>query len=118
MDLSHQSITGQQFELNRRGYDPEAVDRHLAQIATAAAESEARLQELEATIPSLEAKVRDADESEEALRLTLKAAAHAKEELLAGAREQASITQREADEAAAKLVGDAKERAAALTIET
>ena len=48
---------------------------------------------------SLQAKVQDADESEEALRLTLKAAAHAKEELLANATEQAKIME---DEAAAR----------------
>ncbi len=117
MDLSHQSITGQQFELNRRGYDPDSVDAHLAQIAAAVAEREAQMAELQRTVTSLEAKVQDADESEEALRLTLKAAAHAKEELLAGAREQAEQTQREADEKAARLVSEAEERAQAITAE-
>ena len=40
MDLSHQSITGRQFELNRRGYDPDIVDAHLAEIAAAVADRE------------------------------------------------------------------------------
>ncbi len=117
MDLSHQSITGRQFELNRRGYDPDAVDAHLGEIASAVAEQESKRSEMERTIAALEAKVQDANESEEALRLTLKAAAHAKEELLAGAREQAETTQREADERAGQVVADAEQRAAAITAE-
>ncbi len=111
MDLSHQSITGQQFELNRRGYDPDAVDAHLAQIAAATAERENRMAEMERTMASLAAKVQDANESEEALRLTLKAAAHAKEELLAGAREQAKATQDEAEKNAERAVREAGEHA-------
>ena len=63
MDLSQQSITGRQFDMNRRGYDPEAVDSHLTEIATAVADRERRIAELEATVTALEAKVQDADES-------------------------------------------------------
>jgi DivIVA domain-containing protein len=118
VDLTHQSITNQQFELNRRGYDPDAVDAHLGQIAAAVAERERHIAELERTVASmqetlneLQAKVQDANESEEALRLTLKAAAHAKEELLAGARNQAETMQREAEERAADLVRQAEANA-------
>jgi len=117
VDLSHQSITGRQFELNRRGYDPDQVDAHLAAIASAVAQRDAELAVLQENLESLEAKVQDANESEEALRLTLKAAAHAKEELLAGARQQAEATQREADEKAASVVAEAEEKARVVTTE-
>ena len=60
--------------------------------------------------------MQDANESEEALRLTLKAAAHAKEELLAGARDQVKIMEDAAAEKAASVVGEAEERANALTV--
>lgn len=107
MDLSQQSITGRQFELNRRGYDPDTVDAHLAEIAGAVAEREREFNELKSTVGSLQAKVQDANESEEALRLTLKAAAHAKEELLAGARDQAKAMQEEAAANAEKVISEA-----------
>jgi cell division septum initiation protein DivIVA len=115
VDLSHQSITGHQFELNRRGYDPDTVDRHLAEIAAAVADRANRLSELEGVVGSLQAKVQDADESQEALRLTLKAAAHAKEELLANAREQAKTMEDEAAARAESLVADAEAKAAEVT---
>jgi cell division septum initiation protein DivIVA len=115
VDLSHQSITGRQFELNRRGYDPDAVNAHLSEIAHAVAEREARIAELESTIDSLQAKVQDANESEEALRLTLKAAAHAKEELLAGARDQAAQMEQEATVKAESIVFEATARANEMT---
>lgn len=115
MDLSHQSITGRDFELNRRGYDPDVIDAHLEEIAAAVAERAARLAELEGVVESLQARVQDADESQEALRLTLKAAAHAKEELLANAREQATTMEDEATARAESLVGDAEARASELT---
>ena len=111
MDLSHQSITGREFELNRRGYDPDTVDSHLSEIATAVGSRESRIAELEAMVTSLQAKVQDADESEEALRLTLKAAAHAKQELLAGAREQAESMEAEAAAKAEIVVIEAEAKA-------
>ena len=124
MDLTHQSITNQQFELNRRGYDPDAVDAHLGQIAAAVTERERHVAELEKSVASLQetvdelqAKVQDANESEEALRLTLKAAAHAKEELLAGAREQAEEMQREAHERAQSLLSESEQKARATEAE-
>ena len=115
MDLSHRSITGRQFELNRRGYDPDAVNAHLSEIAAAVGERERRMAELESTIESLQAKVQDANESEEALRLTLKAAAHAKEELLAGARDQAAQMEQEAAAKAEAAVSEATAKADELT---
>ncbi len=115
MDLSQKSITGREFELNRRGYDPDAVDSHLNEIAAAVAARESRLAELEALVPSLQAKVQDADESEEALRLTLKAAAHAKQELLAGARDQVKTMEAEAAAKAATVVSAGETEAKELT---
>lgn len=115
MDLTKQSITGHRFELNRRGYDPDTVDAHLAEIATAAEERNSRFAELESTVGALQAKVQDANESEEALRLTLKAAAHAKEELLANAREQAKGMEEEAAGKARAMVAEAESKAAELT---
>ena len=115
MDLTHQSITSHNFDLNRRGYDPDAVDTHLSQIATAVAARESRIAELETTVASLEAKVQDANESEEALRLTLKAAAHAKEELLAGARQQAKAMEDEAAAKAEAVLAEASHQASRLT---
>ena len=115
MDLTHQSITGRQFELNRRGYDPDAVNAHLSEIASVVGERERHIAELESTIESLQAKVQDANESEEALRLTLKAAAHAKEELLAGARNQAARMEQEAAAKVEALVSEATARANELT---
>ncbi len=115
MDLSKQSITGPEFDLNRRGYDPDAVDGHLREIAAAVADRESQIAERETLIASLEAKVQDADESEEALRLTLKAAAHAKAELLAGAREQVKTMESEAAAKAATVVNDAEAKASELT---
>ncbi len=124
MDLSHQSITGHQFDLNRRGYDPDAVDEHLREVAAAVAERDAEvadkdrsIAELRQQIAELEAKVQDADESEEALRLTLKAAAHAKEELLAGARDQAAVLEREAAEKAERVLAEAEASAQKVTDE-
>ncbi len=114
MDLSHNSITGREFELNRRGYEPEAVDAHLREIAEAAVEKQARVTELETVVESLQAKVQDADESQEALRLTLKAAAHAKQELLAGAREQAKQMEDAAADKADTVVSQAESRATEL----
>ena len=55
MDLTHQSITGRQFELNRRGYDPDAVNAHLSEIASVVGERERHIAELESTIESLQA---------------------------------------------------------------
>lgn len=115
MDLSQQSITDHQFDLNRRGYDPDAVDAHLGEIAAAVTARENEIAALKRTVSELQAKVRDADESEEALRLTLKAAAHAKEELLSGARERAAEIERDATEQAEQLVADAEENAATIT---
>ena len=115
MDLSQQSITDHQFDLNRRGYDPDAVDAHLGEIAAAVTARENEIAALKRTVSELQAKVRDADESEEALRLTLKAAAHAKEELLSGARERAAEIERDATEQAEHLVADAEENAATIT---
>ena len=115
MDLSHQSITGRRFELNRRGYDPDAVNAHLSEVAAAVGQREGRIAELESLIESLQAKVQDANESEEALRLTLKAAAHAKEELLAGARDQASQMEQEAKAKADSIVSEATTQAHELT---
>ncbi len=124
MDLSQQNITGHQFDLNRRGYDPDAVDEHLREVAAAVTERDAevagkdrQLVELKQQIAELEAKVQDADESEEALRLTLKAAAHAKEELLAAAREQAAVLESEAAEKAERVVAEAQASARAMTDE-
>lgn len=117
MDLSKQSITAHDFELNRRGYDPDAVDARLAEIADAVAEQTRKFNELEATVAGLQAKVRDADESEEALRLTLKAAAHAKEELLSNAREQASTMEAEAATKAEAVVNEADAKAKFLLAE-
>ncbi|MCP4306905.1 MAG: hypothetical protein GY788_18910 [bacterium] len=111
MDLSHNSITGREFELNRRGYDPDTVNSHLKEVADAVAAQTNRMTEMETVIASLQAKVQDANESEEALRLTLKAAAHAKEELLAGARAQAKTMEDEAATKAASLVGEAEAKA-------
>ena len=115
MDLSKQSITGPEFDLNRRGYDPDAVDAHLNAIAAAVADRESQIAEWETLIDSLQAKVQDANESEEALRLTLKAAAHAKAELLAGAREQVKTMESEAAAKAATVVSDAAAKASELT---
>jgi DivIVA domain-containing protein len=115
VDLSQQSITDHQFDLNRRGYDPDAVDAHLGEIAAAVTAKEDEVAALKRTVAELQAKVRDADESEEALRLTLKAAAHAKEELLTGARDQAAAIEREAEEKAGRLIADAEANAAAIT---
>jgi DivIVA domain-containing protein len=115
VDLSPRSITGREFELNRRGYDPDAVDSHLKEIADAVAAQTNRMSEMETVVASLQAKVQDANESEEALRLTLKAAAHAKEELLAGAREQVKTMEGEAASKAATVVGDAEAKAKELT---
>ena len=115
MDLTHESITSHQFDLNRRGYDPDAVDAHLREIAAAVAARESEIAGLRRTITELDAKVQDASESEEALRLTLKAAAHAKEELLAGARQQAATMEEEASTRAQQLVADAEAKAKALT---
>lgn len=104
MDLDATSITSKQFDLNRRGYDPDAVDAHLAEIARAVAEREELLRNLEQKVASLGARVQDAHESEEALRLTLKAAAHAKEELLATARQDAEAMEAEAVRKTEELV--------------
>jgi len=114
VDLSQQSITGHEFDLNRRGYDPDAVDAHLREIAAAVTAREAEVADLRRTITELAAKVQDADESEEALRLTLKAAAHAKEELLAGARETAQTLEREASDRAQHVISEAEARAGAV----
>lgn len=96
MDLDAKSITSKQFDLNRRGYDPDAVDAHLAEVARAVTAREQLVADLEQKVASLDARVQDAHESEEALRLTLKAAAHAKEELLATARHDAEEMEAEA----------------------
>ena len=47
MDLSPKSIIGREFELNRRGYDPDAVDSHLDEIAEAVAAQTKRFAEME-----------------------------------------------------------------------
>ncbi len=124
MDLSQQSITGHQFDLNRRGYDPDSVDAHLREIAAAVsardaefAAKTAEMEELRRNSAELQSKVQDASESEEALRLTLKAAAHAKEELLANAREQAAVMEQEASERAQQMVAEAEALARSLTEE-
>jgi DivIVA domain-containing protein len=124
VDLSQHSITGRQFDLNRRGYDPDAVDAHLREIAAAVsardvedAAKDAEINELRRVGAELESKVQDASESEEALRLTLKAAAHAKVELLANAREQAAVMEQEASERAQRIVAEAEAQAKSLTDE-
>jgi DivIVA domain-containing protein len=122
VDLSQESITGHQFDLNRRGYDPDSVDAHLREIAAAVsvrdaefAAKTAEIEELRRSSAELQSKVQDASESEEALRLTLKAAAHAKEELLANAREQAALMEQEASERAQQMVVEAEAHAKSLT---
>ena len=62
MDLTHESITSHQFDLNRRGYDPDAVDAHLREIAAAVAARESEIAGLRRTITELDAKVQDASE--------------------------------------------------------
>lgn len=114
MDLDAQSITSKQFELNRRGYDPDAVDAHLAEVARAVADRERLVADLEQKVASLDARVQDAHESEEALRLTLKAAAHAKEELLATARHDAEEMEAEAVRKTEDLMNAAKAQTEAM----
>lgn len=124
MDLSQQSITGHQFDLNRRGYDPDSVDAHLREIAAAVsardaevAAKDAEIGELRRVGAELQSKVQDASESEEALRLTLKAAAHAKEELLSNAREHVAVMEQEASERAQQMIAEAEAQARSLTDE-
>ncbi len=81
------------FAVVKRGYDPQAVESHLEELA---AEMDQTLDEAAAQIAALEGSLEQAQSHEEAVHLTILAATQTKQDMLEVAERQAEEIQAEA----------------------
>ena len=89
MDLTAADIRRQRFEQVRRGFDPQEVGVFLERVAGIIAIRDKEIAGNRAEMQRLERALDDARATEEAVRLTMIAAPKAKDEVLAGANEDA-----------------------------
>ena len=90
MQLSPPDIRRKTFQLMRRGFDPQEVGAYLEQLSAHVADLQQRLTQAESTASGMEKELQEAKSAEEAVRLTMMAATQAKEEILAGAHQEAA----------------------------
>jgi len=105
-ELSHEIEFHEKF----RGYDPDEVDAYVDQVRKVAALATGRLEELHHRAEAAEALIAAGrvDSAEETLGRTLLLAQQTADELVAGARADAARITGEADERAAALLADAE----------
>jgi len=101
-----------QFPVVRRGFDPDAVERHLLELRAFIDE---RVTAAESRYTDLELELNEARKREEAVHLTLIAATKTKEELLVNAQRDADETRARSKAQADELLGEAKKEAFRLT---
>lgn len=89
MELTPAEIRRPKFEQIRRGYDPQEVGLFLERVSETVAERDRQVAAARAEIQGLERALEEARGAEEAVRLTMMAATRAKDEILAGANEDA-----------------------------
>ncbi len=97
-----------EFPVVRRGFDPDAVAAHLAQLRR---HIEERVASAESRYSGLETELAEARKREEAVHLTLVAATKTKEELLVNAQRDADEKVSRAKEEAESLLAEAKKEA-------
>jgi len=105
-ELSHEIEFHEKF----RGYDPDEVDAYVDQVRKVAALATGRLEELHHRAEAAEALIAAGrvDSAEETLGRTLLLAQQTADELVAGARANAARITGDADERAAALLADAE----------
>ena len=110
LELTPAEIRRQQFEQVRRGFDPQEVGVFLEKVAAMVSSRDKDLSDKDAEIQRLERALDEAKAAEEAVRLTMVAATKAKDEILAGANQDAGeMLESAKGEAEAALAGARRE---------
>ncbi|MEN8113916.1 MAG: DivIVA domain-containing protein [Actinomycetota bacterium] len=96
------------FPIVKRGYEPEAVERHLEEIA---AQTDETLDEAAQQIVSLQGEIEELQRNEEAVQLTILAATETKEKMLTVAQQQADTLRDEGRKAGDAIITEARMQA-------
>ena len=108
MKIQSSTLDAHQFALvRRRGYDPAEVDAVMNRLAET-------LREYEVTAAGLQSRLRDAEESSEAITRAFVAAQRTKEEMVAEAQTEADVLLRDARNEVSKLRAESKDQTDAL----
>jgi DivIVA domain-containing protein len=106
MDSLAASVEGRSFELSRRGYDRNQVDRFLADVAASVATLEEDLRDTLIHNRELERRRVGNREAEDSVESAYVAAAEAKQKLLGDAEERAALILRDAEVEASRLLSE------------
>ena len=104
MDSLNESVERQSFDVGRRGYDRDQVDRYLKGLTTSIATLEENLRDALIQKRELERRRVGKTEVEDSVESAYVAAAEAKHKLLSDAEERASLMLRDAEIETAKLL--------------
>jgi DivIVA domain-containing protein len=116
MELSPQAISSMEFELVRRGYDPEQVREFLSRLAAAVEEMRSHLLASDARARAAMARVQELSSSAAAVPSPAQSNdSEAISKVLVLAQKAADQTVADADERAAAILAEAGERAQAIT---
>ncbi len=118
VELTASEIRRQQFEQVRRGFDPQEVGVFLERVAEMIASRDREIASARAEVQKLERALDEARSAEEAVRLTMVAATKAKDEILAGANEDAGELLQTAQERAEEALTAARREALTLIEES
>lgn len=118
MEPTTSEIRRQQFELVRRGFDPQEVGVFLERIAEMMSNRDKQLAVMRAEIQTLERGLTEARSAEEAVRLTMIAATKTKDEIIAAAEKAAEERLQAATGTAEATITGARREALALIEES
>jgi len=110
----HSTTAVDRFPTVRRGYDPDAVESHLSELA---ATTDATLDEAAARIAALESDLHEARRHEEAVHLTILAATKTKEDMLEAAKVQADEIRAQGRKDGDRIITEARMQAFRLVTE-
>ncbi len=108
MDSLKESVERQSFDVGRRGYDRDQVDRFLKEVSASIASLEENLRDALIQKRELERRRVGKLEVEDSVESAYVAAAEAKHKLLSDAEERASLMLRDAEIETAKLLAEPK----------
>ncbi len=108
MEITPQDVQQKQFDLVKRGFDPQQVGMFLDQVAATLAKRDHSIHDARAEIEALSQGTSDAEQNQEAFRLTMTVATQTMEEMLRKAEERAARIEEEARTSAEFVVERAK----------
>ncbi len=108
MEITPQDVQQKQFDLVKRGFDPQQVGMFLDQVAAALAKRDRVIQDARTEIEALSQATSDAEHNQEAFRLTMTVATQTMEEMLRKAEERVARIEEEARTSAEFILERAK----------